>query len=211
MFLLRTSLVNRALERCGFLCRWRAGMALSLEQLGEHPSLPAGYQIEPFHARRLPELARADHRSYFGTLDGRLYWQYFSTPEGCERMWREAMAGKFGLFDPDRTLILSHNGRVCGNVMASIRSANEGFIGNLAVVPEHRGGTGSALLLACLSRYRDAGFKKVSLAVTLDNARAYHLYERLGFRVSGQFPLVTRPAGPYRIPVGLASPPELPR
>ncbi len=76
--------------------------------------------------------------------------------------------------------------------MASIRSPREGFIGNLAVSPQHRGGTGAALLLTCLWRYRDAGFDRVSLAVTLENQRAFQLYTRLGFVISGHFPLITR-------------------
>jgi ribosomal protein S18 acetylase RimI-like enzyme len=111
-------------------------------------------------------------------------------------MWREAISGKFGRFDPERTLILTREGRVCGDLMASLRGPREGFIGNLAVAPQHRGGTGRALLLTCLWSYRDAGFERVSLAVTLDNQRAYRLYSRLGFVISGRFPLVTRPAVP---------------
>jgi len=193
MFLLRWPLMNQVLERFGILCRWRAGMSLDLRLLQERPHLPPGYELVSWDAHRLWEVACMDHRAYAGTLDARLYWQYFSTPEGCERMWREAIAGKFGRFDPERTLLLLHQGRICGDIMASIRTPREGFIGNLAVEPQHRGGTGTALLLECLWRYREAGFDRVSLAVTLENERAYHLYSRLGFVVSGQFPLVTRP------------------
>ena len=33
----------------------------------------------------------------------------------------------------------------------------------------------------------------MSLAVTLDNVRAYRLYSRLGFVINGRFPLIARP------------------
>ncbi len=80
--------------------------------------------------------------------------------------------------------------------MTSLRNPQEAFIGNLAIAPEHRGGTGAALLLTCLWGCREAGLHRVSLAVTLENQPAYRLYTRLGFVVDGQFPLVTRPLVP---------------
>lgn len=194
MFLLRCPVVNRTLERVGVLYRWRAAMTLELSGLVERPSLPPEYEIVTWQPSLLREVAYLDFQAYRGTLDSRLYWQYFSSPMGCERMWREAIAGKFGCFDPERTLILMHEGRVCGDIMASVRNPREGFIGNLAVLPENRGGTGSGLLLECLWRFREAGFERVSLAVTLDNERAYRLYSRVGFVMNGRFPLITRPA-----------------
>jgi ribosomal protein S18 acetylase RimI-like enzyme len=193
MFLLRMPIMTQVMERLGVLCRWRAGMTLDLRRLREQPILPPGYDVIPWDPSRLSEVAYVDYLAYRDTLDARLYWEYFSSPEGCERMWREAIAGKFGRFDPYRTLLLTRNGRVCGDIMASLRNSREAFIGNLAVAPDERGGTGSALLLSSLWRYREAGFERVSLAVTLENERAYQLYTRLGFVISGRFPQVTRP------------------
>lgn len=193
MFLLRMPIMNQVLERFGVLYRWRAGMTLDLRRLTPRVLLPAGYDVVTWDPARLGEVADLDYRAYRNSLDARLYWQYFSSPAGCEQMWREAIAGKFGRFDPERTLLLMRDGVVCGDVMASIRTPGEGFIGNLAVEPAHRGGTGAALLLESLWRYREAGFDRVSLAVTLDNHRAYRLYQKLGFVISGRFPLITRP------------------
>lgn len=187
------AIVNQVLERFGVLYRWRAGMTLDLRRLPARRPLPAGYEIHPWDPARLREVAALDYRAYWQSLDSRLYWQYFSSPTGCEVMWREAIAGKFGRFDPERTLLLERGGYLCGDVMASVRGPGEGFIGNLAVAPEHRGGTGCALLLECLWRYREAGFERVSLAVTLDNQPAYRLYTSLGFVINGRFPLITRP------------------
>lgn len=192
MFILHVPIINRLLEHCGLLCRWRAGMTLDLSRLREPARLPPGYEIISWDSSRLKEVAWVDHIAYRGTLDAQLYGQYFSTPAGCELMWREAIDGKFGAFDAQRTLLLLRDGRVCGDIMASIRNPQEGFIGNLAVAPEHRGGTGRSLLLTCLWAFRDAGFQRVSLAVTLDNVRAFRLYTRLGFIANSRFPLMTR-------------------
>jgi len=199
MFLLCTPAVSQRLERLGFLCRWRASMTVDLGRLPPRRLLPEQYRIVEWQPHRRRDVALVDHRAFRGTLDARLYREYFSTPQGCERMWREAIEGKFGRFDPFRTLLLLHEGRVCGDVMVSARHGREAFIGNLAVVPEHQGRTGSALLLECLWRCREAGYERVSLAVTEENRRAYSLYERVGFVVSARFPLVARcPASPSR-------------
>ncbi len=172
-------------------------MSLELGELRDEAPLPRGYEIRTWEewsgAGSLMDVAAVDHAAYRDSLDARLYWQYFQTLEGCRRMWDEAILGKFGRFDTQRTMVLVRAGQVCGDVMASIRNPREAFIGNLAVAPEHRGGTGSALLLRCLWAYRAAGFERISLAVTLDNVSAYRLYTRLGFRVTGRFLLFTRP------------------
>lgn len=194
MFLLRVPKVTELLERWGYLCRWRAGMVLDLRRLQEPPRLPDGYSVLPWDPARLPEVAQTDYLAYRGTLDAQLYWDYLASATGCERMWREAIAGKFGRFDAERSALLLRDGQVCGDVMAAVRSPREAFIGNLAVAPAHQGGTGSALLLHCLWRYKEAGFHRVGLAVTLENERALRLYSRLGFKKNGEFPLVTRPS-----------------
>jgi ribosomal protein S18 acetylase RimI-like enzyme len=193
MFLLCTPQLSRVLERYGVICRWRTGMTLDLRRLQERAALPNGYEVMAWDPELLESTAHADHAAYSGSIDALLYWRYFSTPEGCAGMWRESMAGKFGKFDPDRSLLLRRNGGICGDIMASIRNPKEAFIGNVAVRPEDRGGTGRALLLECLWRYKVAGFERVSLAVTLDNVRALNLYRKLGFVQSGRFPVVARP------------------
>src|SRR4051812_49191552 len=94
MFLLRVPLLADTLERCGVLCRWRAGMVLDLRLLRDHPRLPPGYEIAAWDQARLKEVAEADYLAYRGSLDALLYWDYFSSPAGCERMWRGAPAGE---------------------------------------------------------------------------------------------------------------------
>jgi ribosomal protein S18 acetylase RimI-like enzyme len=177
-------------------------MTLDLKELKEAPRLREGYRIGAWEPHLLDAVAAVDHRAYAGTIDGSLYWRYFCSPEGCRRMWEEAFRGRFGQFDPERTRVLYHGERLCGDVLCCNRSAEEGFIGNLAVLPEDRGGTGRALLLSALWAYREAGFQRVSLAVTLKNVRAYHLYRQLGFRQRYRFPAAAWP-DPAQWPIAL--------
>lgn len=191
--------MERILEPLGVCFRWRAAMGLRLADLREEAALPAGYEIVPWDPARLDEVAEVDWYAYRRTIDATLYWRYFRSPRDCRRMWEEAKRGKFGFFDAERTRLLLHEGKVCGDVLCVVRPSGEGFIGNLAVLPEHRGGTGRALLLSALWEYRRAGFERVSLAVTLANQRAYQLYVATGFRRLYRFPVATRP-GPWGSP-----------
>lgn len=193
----RAPLVARLLAPFGLIYRWRAAMALPLESLTEPPRFPDGYSAISWDPVWLDRVGEIDRRSYSGTVDAALYSRYFRSATGSRRLWNEALADRFGRFDPERTLLLMRGGVPRGQLMASIRSSREGFIGDLAVLPEDRGGAGRALLLECLWRYRRAGFQWVSLAVTLDNHRALHLYESLGFKIRYKFPVMALHRPPY--------------
>jgi ribosomal protein S18 acetylase RimI-like enzyme len=184
------SLLGRLLAPFGVIYRWRAAMGLALESLSELPRLPAGYSVIPWDRIWLDHVGEIDRQSYAGSIDAALYSAYFRSARGSRRLWEEAMRGRFGRFDPERTLLLMRDGEPRGQLLACMRSAREGFIGDLAVLPEDRGGTGRALLLECLWRYRRAGFPWVSLAVTLENERALRLYQSLGFTIRYKFPVM---------------------
>jgi hypothetical protein len=151
-------MLERVLEPFGVCFRWRAAMTLRLADLTERAALPAGYTLAPWDPGRLDEVAVVDWQAYQRSIDATLYWRYFRAPRECRRMWEEALRGRFGLFDGERTRLLLHGDRVCGDVLCLIRPSGDGFIGNLAVLPEHRGGTCRALLLSALWAFRDAGF-----------------------------------------------------
>lgn len=185
-----------------FLLRWRAAMTLDLERLAPRPCLPGGYRIAPWEPGREDAIAEVDFASYRGTVDGALYWRYFCSRRGCRQMWQEAFQGRFGAFDEARTRLLYYGERLCGDVLCCERNRDEGFIANIAVLPEDRGGTGRALLLSALWAYREAGFRRVSLAVTMANTHAYRLYEGLGFRRLYRFPVLARPGAALGPPCG---------
>jgi ribosomal protein S18 acetylase RimI-like enzyme len=186
-------MLDGLLDGTRFLICWRAAMTLDLRRLAQVPRPPDGYRIVGWDPARVEDVSGVDYRAYRGTIDGALYWRYFCSPAGCRRMWEEALRGRFGTFDAERTRLLFHGDRLCGDVMCSNRGREEGFIGNVAVLPEDQGGTGRALLVSALCAYREAGFRRVSLAVTIRNTRAHNLYRELGFRQQYRFPVVARP------------------
>jgi ribosomal protein S18 acetylase RimI-like enzyme len=186
------------LETFGIVFRWRAAMSLTLAELAERPALPEGYTLRPWRESDAADIVEVDFAAYAGTVDGWLYHSYFRSPEGCRRLLGEALAGRFGRLEAEKSFVLCREGEVVGDCLAFHRNSREGFIGNLAVAPAHRGGTGRALLLSSLWAFKDAGYRTVSLAVTLDNTRAVRLYQSVGFRQEYRFPVWTWAGWPSR-------------
>ncbi len=87
-------------------------------------------------------------------------------------------------FDPGRSYIVVVDGRDVG-VLSMERRIDTLFLGNLQILPEEQGhGLGTAIINTILAQAYDAGIS-VSLQVLKVNP-ARHLYERLGFVVSGE-------------------------
>jgi len=67
-------------------------------------------------------------------------------------------------------------------------AANEGsvFILDYVLFEEFRGmGHGKAALIALEVKLRQSGVKEIKLRVAFDNVRAFHLYQKLGFTITG--------------------------
>lgn len=87
-------------------------------------------------------------------------------------------------FDPERSYIVVVDGRDMG-VLSMERRIDTLFLGNLQILPEEQGhGLGTAIINTILAQAYDEGIS-VSLQVLKVNP-ARHLYERLGFVVSGE-------------------------
>jgi len=87
-------------------------------------------------------------------------------------------------FDPGRSSIIVVDGRDVG-ILSMERRIDTLFLANLQILPEEQGkGLGTAIIKAILARAYDEGIS-VSLQVLKFNP-ARHLYERLGFVVSGE-------------------------
>ncbi len=70
-------------------------------------------------------------------------------------------------------------------------AGDEYYISNVAVYPEHRGrGIGARLIGRARTEAGRSGSRAVVLDVETDNPDAQRLYERLGFRVAGETPVV---------------------
>ena len=72
-------------------------------------------------------------------------------------------------------------GRIIGYAVSG-HTGDHGYLQRLAVDPDvQRSGIGAALVLDCLHWMRRAGVDRVSVNTQEANARAFALYERMGF------------------------------
>lgn len=113
--------------------------------------------------------------------------------EAVRERWQEA------LDDPEVTVIVADERRAVGVVMSRPE-----WLDGLYVRPEWWGrGVGRALHDEVLARQRAAGATRCHLWVLEANDRARRLYERLGWRESGETRVVPFPPNPidvgYRI------------
>lgn len=161
-----------------------------MRDLGQVPAPHS--QPLPIRAMRKDDLARAAevvYRSHRGSLDAALNLTYGSLAHCRGFVETLALRGGCGAFDAEASLVAeSGRGEVEGILLASRLSSDAGHVCQVSVLPEAQGrGLGVALMLSALNAFRGAGLRCASLSVTVGNARAYRLYERLGFRLRKAF------------------------
>jgi len=82
----------------------------------------------------------------------------------------------------DSVLVAVDGRRIVGYV-TPVQDKQEGWIGGIGVMPEHRNrGLGTALMAAAEKSLKERGVTEVNLEVIEGNLRAQRLYERLGYR-----------------------------
>ena len=93
-----------------------------------------------------------------------------------------------GRFDPEASFVAESAGGVVGVLLASHLSRDERpHLPGVGAPEAHGRGLGQTLMTAALRALRHQGLATASLSVTVDNTRAYQLYERLGFRLRKEF------------------------
>jgi ribosomal protein S18 acetylase RimI-like enzyme len=174
--------------RAGFHSRGRhylvRPLSEPLEEGGREPQLT----LRPFRRDDLSLAAHIVHRSHQGTLDAALNLTYAS-PAHC-RGFVETLVLRAGCgrFDPDASFVVESRAGATGVLLASHLSRTNGHICQVSVLPEAQSrGLGELLMRAALGSFRRQGLQTASLSVTVDNQRAYRLYERLGFRLRKPF------------------------
>ncbi len=89
------------------------------------------------------------------------------------------------------------DGHIVGNatLRRAVPSWRGWIVGNVAVLPEHRGrGIARQLVEACIAQARDEGGEWVALEVRADNEPARHVYSSLGFEQTGAVAQLRREA-----------------
>lgn len=137
--------------------------------------------------------------SYKGTVDGTINCQY-RTRDGCADLV-DALTGTewCGKLLPRVTRIAVEraSGRCVGVAIATRVSPTTVHLGQIAVHPRAQAqGIGTALVRGALAAAGEAGFERVTLAVTRANEPAMRLYERAGFAETVRFPIFTKDPPP---------------
>ncbi len=172
--------------QAGFVSRGRHYLVRPLQE--PPPEGSSEWRLRALRREDIPTVARVIHRSHEGSVDAALNLTY-STPSHC-RSFVETLVLRAGCgrFDPDASFVAESAGGVVGALLASQLSRTNGHICQVSVLPEMHGlGLGHALMAACLRALRQQGLATASLSVTVDNQRAYRLYESLGFRLHRPF------------------------
>lgn len=151
---------------------WR--MARTIDGGLTEPAWPAGVRLRAFDRAK----------------DAREVWQVVMT----------AFAGTFGShlrpFEEWSTLVLDQGGGVVcaveGDEVVAVATTDvrqgDGHVGQLAVLPQHRGrGLGLALLQECFRRDAAAGLTSTTLTVDGENVLARRLYEKAGMTVVAEY------------------------
>jgi ribosomal protein S18 acetylase RimI-like enzyme len=167
---------DRRFQRAGFASRPRRYL---VRDLGKPLDIPGhDRSLRPLRRDDLAAAARIIHSSHQGSLDAALNLTY-ATVTSC-RAFVETLVLRSGCgrFDPEASWIVDG----AGVVLASHLSATNGHICQVSVTPEAQSrGLGTVLVTSALGAFRRQGLRTASLSVTVDNARAYALYTRLGF------------------------------
>jgi len=159
--------------------------------------LPPGYRFVPWNEAVIDVHARTKFRAFRDELDA-IVFPCLGSLDGCRRLMRE-IRGKSG-FLPAATWLIARGAapeslQWCGTIQGVAERGGLGMIQNVGIVPGHRGlGLGRCLVERALAGFRMHGLDRASLEVTVDNARAMRLYQRLGFRRTRTVYKVTDPA-----------------
>jgi ribosomal protein S18 acetylase RimI-like enzyme len=176
--------------RHGFRYFPRYFLELDLAAHPQQPPPPPGpHRIVAWTAGRLEGASRVILRSYADQTDAQICEDYTSAA-GCAGYLRSLVENPgCGVFLPEASFTaLEADDTPCGVVLASRISPSGAMIPQISVLPEHQGaGLGSALVHHSLERFKELGFRSVSLTVSKKNRRAFEWYQRLGFRVRKEF------------------------
>lgn len=147
--------------------------------------LPPGYRLLAWHPDLIAEHAEAKYLSFRHEIDADVF-SCLGESDGCYRLMSEICDRED--FLPEATWLAAYVGdghrpiEYCGTIQGIRGSSRVGGIQNIGITPPHRRrGVGSALILAALAGFQQAGLTRVYLEVTSQNEPAVRLYKRLGF------------------------------
>ncbi|MCP4644703.1 MAG: GNAT family N-acetyltransferase [bacterium] len=168
---------DRTYESLGFT-RWdRQVMTAPLDASPLDPPSPDGRVAREEDAADVGDVIADAYRDH----PERLLHADVRTPEHALGFVRSAMHGGYGRVPTGFIRTLHRDDRAVGAIVGCEVAPGVGFILQVAVRPEYRGRhLGRQLIRELAQRFREAGYDRMALGVTLDNP-ALRLYQRLAF------------------------------
>jgi len=166
--------------------RYRMEKDLRDLPLNLSPRLPVDYFFVPWNDRLVREHGEVKWQSFRFELDANVF-PCLGDKDGCVRLMRD-IAGRNNFIAAATWMIIYRDpnsgiDEPCATIQGLRADHNLGSIQNVGVTASHRGhGIGSSILLQSLVGFRNVGCQRVQLEVTVQNAGAIRLYERLGFK-----------------------------
>jgi ribosomal protein S18 acetylase RimI-like enzyme len=179
--------VDSRFARAGFAGQRRHYLVRSLGPL-PLPEAEGSYRLRAVRRDDLPAVSALIHKSHVGSMDAALNLTYAS-PALCRGFVDTlVLRSGCGRFSAEASMLAEADQGIVGLILASELSSTNGHICQVSVDPawESRG-LGTLLLVNALEAMRRHGLRTASLSVTVGNARAYTLYNRLGFRLRKEF------------------------
>lgn len=181
--------ISDTFAKHGFSCFSRCYLDLNLNDMATNPDLHSNYNILPWRIGDLESAAEMTAVSYRNQIDAEICEDYRTMP-GCRSYLRSLLENPgCGFFMPKASFIgLDKEGFLSGFLISSRISERMAMIPQIAVHPSHQGrGLGKHLMHRSLKELLSLGFHSVSLMVSGENRRAFHWYQRLGFRIRKEF------------------------
>lgn len=156
------------LERSGFR-RSQTIVMLSWQRRQELTSTPvSGFTLRPMSLDDLGRVEAVDNAAFQGI------WQ--NSKDSLEIAFRQSACAT----------IAEADGRMVG-YQISTATPMGGHLARLAVIPESQGhGIGAGLVANMLAQFERRGARTVTVNTQQDNRQSLHLYERIGFRRTGE-------------------------
>lgn len=157
----------------------------------QHPDrrLAVG-DLEPWRGAHLSEAAPIMQAAYEGGGEVEIN-QLFGTSEGCRAVLENILnQGGCGMPVFEASAMVRQRGRGIGFAIITEIAPSQGHLVQVAVLPGYqRQGVARSLLDYSASRLWQRHFDTLSLIVSRSNARAYRLYQTLGFQSILSFPV----------------------
>ena len=179
-----------ALEREGFRTYWREVLRFDLRQARGPAHAAAMVSLEPWRETHLREAAAILQASYDGGVEAEIHQQY-RTVDGCHVVLDDILnQGSCGILVPEASAMARDRGRGIGFAVVTEVAPQQGHLTHIAVLPEYRRrGVGRGLLDYSLRRLAGLRFDTLSLIVSRANARAFGIYQAVGFQPVLTFPV----------------------